>query len=55
MKLSDYDSEREVPDVKEWYDGYHFGNADIYCPVDVINFAKKLASDPSARPECVLD
>ena len=37
-------------DVKEWYDGYHFGNADIYCPWDVINFAKKLVSDPSARP-----
>ena len=48
--LSDYDRSRRYPDVKEWYDGYHFGNADIYCPWDVINFAKKLVSDPSARP-----
>ena len=48
--LSDYDRSERYPDAKEWYDGYHFGNADIYCPWDVINFAKKLVSDPSARP-----
>ena len=48
--LSDYDRSERYPDVKEWYDGYHFGNADIYCPWDVINFAKKLVLDPSARP-----
>ena len=48
--LYDYDRSERYPDVKEWYDGYHFGNADIYCPWDVINFAKKLVSDPSARP-----
>ena len=48
--LSDYDRSERYPDVKEWYDGYHFGNADIYCPWDVINFVKKLVSDPSARP-----
>ena len=48
--LSDYDRSERYPDVKEWYDGYHFGNADIYCPWDVINFAKKLVSYPSARP-----
>ena len=48
--LSDYDRSERYPDVKEWYDGYHFGNADIYCPWDVINFAKKLVWDPSARP-----
>ena len=48
--LSDYDRSERYPDVKEWYDGYHFGNAEIYCPWDVINFAKKLVSDPSARP-----
>ena len=48
--LSDYDRSERYPEVKEWYDGYHFGNADIYCPWDVINFAKKLVSDPSARP-----
>ena len=48
--LSDYDRSERYPDVKEWYDGYHFGNADIYCPWDVINFAKKLVSNPTARP-----
>ena len=39
--LSDYDRSERYHDAKEWYDGYHFGNADIYCPWDVINFAKK--------------
>ncbi len=48
--LSDYDRIERYPDVKEWYDGYRFGNADIYCPWDVINFAKKLLSDKDARP-----
>ena len=48
--LLDYDRSERYPDAKEWYDGYHFGNADIYCPWDVINFAKKLVTDPSARP-----
>ena len=48
--LTDYDRAERYPDVKEWYDGYHFGNTDIYCPWDVINFAKKLVFDPSARP-----
>ena len=48
--LLDYDRSERYPDAKEWYDGYHFGNADIYCPWDVINFAKKLVSDPSSRP-----
>lgn len=48
--LLDYGRSERYPDAKEWYDGYHFGNADIYCPWDVINFAKKLVSDPSARP-----
>ena len=37
-------------ELKKRYDGYHFGNTDIYCPWDVINFAKKLVWDPSARP-----
>ena len=48
--LSDYDRIERYPDVKEWYNGYHFGNADIYCPWDVINFAKKLLSDKKVRP-----
>ena len=48
--LADYNMQEHFSEVKEWYDGYHFGNADICCPWDVINFAKKLVSDPSARP-----
>lgn len=48
--LFDYDRVERYPDVREWYDGYHFGNADIYCPWDVINFAKKLVADKNARP-----
>ena len=37
--------------MKEWYDGYRFGNADIYCPWDVINHVKKLLIDPQADPQ----
>ena len=48
--LSDYDRAERYPDVREWYAGYHFGNADIYCPWDVIYFAKKLVADKNARP-----
>ena len=35
----------------KWYDGYHFGNADVYCPWDVINYVKKLSVDPEAQPQ----
>lgn len=37
--------------MKEWYDGYHFGDADIYCPWDVINYVDDLLSDPNAQPK----
>lgn len=37
--------------VKEWYDGYRFGNADVYCPWDVINYVNLLRSEPDAEPE----
>lgn len=37
--------------VKEWYDGYRFGNADIYCPWDVIQYAARLRADADAEPE----
>ena len=45
-----YELDSDYETVKNWYDGYRFGKADVYCPWDVINFAKKLVSDPSARP-----
>ena len=49
--LSDYGYEEKANSVREWYDGYHFGNKDIYCPWDVIMYAYKLRLDPSAIPE----
>ena len=49
--LSDYQMEDRFSEVKEWYDGYHFGNADVYCPWDVINFADRAKDDREARPE----
>lgn len=36
--------------IKEWYDGYRFGNADVYCPWDVINYIYLLRSEPDALP-----
>ena len=49
--LKDYDLEDYFSEAKEWYDGYHFGNADIYCPWDVINYVEHLRYDPEAEPE----
>ena len=49
--LADYYLEKHFAEVKEWYDGYHFGNADIYCPWDVINYVDDLVFDPQARPK----
>lgn len=37
--------------VKEWYDGHRFGNSEVYCPWDVINYCKEHLSDPSAPPK----
>lgn len=37
--------------VKEWYDGYRFGNADVYCPWDVICYCDKLRFDPVLQPQ----
>lgn len=49
--LEDYDRKDKIGIVKEWYDGYHFGDADIYCPWDVIRYTKKLLADLQAEPE----
>ena len=49
--LADYHLEEHFAEVKEWYDGYHFGNADIYCPWDVINYVDDLVFDPKVRPK----
>ena len=37
--------------VKQWYDGYRFGNVDVYCPWDVISYCDELTDDPSAGPK----
>ena len=49
--LSDYDMDSHFDEVKEWYDGYHFGRADVYCPWDVINHADHLRDDSDAKPQ----
>ncbi len=38
-------------EMKEWYDGYQFGNAEVYCPWDVLNHCDRLRGDPHAQPE----
>ena len=38
-------------DVKEWYDGYRFGKADVYCPWDVVNYCNDHIHNPEAEPE----
>lgn len=48
--LTDYGLQDHFGEAKAWYDGYRFGNADVYCPWDVINYAKKLVADPQAEP-----
>ena len=50
--LNAYHLESHLPEVKEWYDGYHFGDADIYCPWDVINHVELLCEDSKAEPKC---
>ena len=49
--LTDYDMEYAREEMRSWYDGYHFGNADVYCPWDVVNHCDKLLDNPNARPK----
>ncbi len=50
--LNAYHLESHLPEMKEWYDGYHFGDANIYCPWDVINHVELLCKDSKAEPKC---
>lgn len=50
--LKDYHLEEHLPEMKEWYDGYHFGDADIYCPWDVINHVDVLCKKRGEMPQC---
>lgn len=49
--LADYGLASHFEEAKEWYDGYHFGNVDVYCPWDVINYVDNLVANPTARPQ----
>ena len=49
--LSDYGMDSHFDEIKEWYDGYHFGRADVYCPWDVINHVDHLRDDRDAKPQ----
>lgn len=49
--LEDYGLASHFEETKEWYDGYHFGKADIYCPWDVINYVDQLKYDQTAGPQ----
>lgn len=49
--LAYYHQEDRFEETRKWYDGYRFGNAEIYCPWDVINHVDRINADPEARPE----
>lgn len=49
--LTYFNLSEHYADVKEWYDGYHFGNANVYCPWDVINYVDLLRFEPTAKPQ----
>lgn len=49
--IADYNWPSAYNAIKEWYDGYHFGSLDIYCPWDVVNFCYTLKIEPSAKPQ----
>ena len=49
--LKDADCTEHAENVREWYDGYHFGEVDVYCPWDVMNYIRDLQHDIMAKPE----
>ncbi len=49
--LSYYKLDSHLKATKEWYDGYHFGDADVYCPWDVINYVDSLNASSDASPQ----
>ena len=48
--LEDADCMEHADDIKSWYDGYHFGDLDVYCPWDVMNYLRDLQHNPKAKP-----
>ena len=49
--LEDADAGKHAASVKYWYDGYHFGNVDVYCPWDLMNYLCDLQRNPEAKPD----
>lgn len=49
--LKFYDMSSYMDIIKEWYDGYIFGNVNVYCPWDVINYCDELLANPQTRPK----
>lgn len=49
--LADYNLQKHFSAAREWYDGYRFGNVEIYCPWDVINYVFDLIDNPDAQPK----
>ncbi len=49
--LRDYGFMGKYNMIKEWYNGYHFGNLDIYCPWDVVSYCHALKMNPSEFPQ----
>ena len=48
--LKDADLTGQADNIKKWYDGYHFGDFDVYCPWDVMNYLLELQRNPMAKP-----
>ena len=49
--LKDADVLDKAENIREWYDGYHFGDFDVYCPWDVMNYLLELQRNPKAKPD----
>ena len=48
--LKDTGMMQKAESIQEWYDGYHFGDADVYCPWDVMNYMLELQHNADAKP-----
>lgn len=49
--LEYYGLSEHYEEIREWYDGYQFGNVEVYCPWDVINYCDALRADQDAQPK----
>ena len=48
--LADAETEDQAENIRKWYDGYHFGDFDVYCPWDLMNYLLELQHNPQAKP-----